>query len=87
MLTCNHDFNCRADSILSPTALSENPRKHTIFGWGWEKWEGDGLSQPIFHFGYMAVSIFSINRNFRMWKFYVFNEFLCISFKISFSKT
>ena len=32
MLTCNHDFNCRADSILSPTALSENPRKHTILG-------------------------------------------------------
>ena len=36
-------------------ALSDKPKKKThYFGRGWEKWERDGLSQPIFHFGYMA---------------------------------
>ena len=28
-------------------------------GGGGEKWERDGLSQPIFHFGYMAGIDFS----------------------------
>ena len=51
---CDLFLTAFADSILSSMALSDKPKKRTILGGGWEKWERDGLSQPIFHFGYMA---------------------------------
>ena len=64
MLVCDLFLNTFADSIRSSMAPSDKPYIYirTIWVGGWEKWERDGLSQPIFHFGYMAGVDFYRNK-------------------------
>ena len=54
MFVCDLFLTAFADSVQSSVALFDEPEKCTVWVGGRKKWERDGLSQPIFHFGYMA---------------------------------
>ena len=55
MMVCDLFLTAFADSVQSSVALFDKP-KNALFGWVGvgggcrEKWERDGLSQPIFTF-------------------------------------